>query len=56
MIGQSGAYQLIEMDKFISTLEAADEIAVEATCNTQWFSEQIAERVRRERGGQSAPI
>jgi len=40
-------YQLIEMDKFINTLEAGDEIAVEATCNTRWFAEQVAASVRR---------
>lgn len=40
-------YQLIEMDKFVNTLEAEDEIAVEATSNTRWFSEQVASTVRR---------
>jgi len=40
-------YQLIEMDKFINTLEITDEIAVEATGNTRWFAEQVAEKVRR---------
>jgi transposase len=40
-------YQLIEMGKFVNTLEADDEIAVEATCNTRWFAEQVAEKVRR---------
>jgi hypothetical protein len=40
-------YQLVEMDKFVSTLELTDEIAVEATCNTRWFSEQVKEAVGR---------
>ncbi len=40
-------YQLIEMEKFVNTLEAGDEIAVEATGNTRWFAEQVASIVRR---------
>ena len=40
-------YQLCEMDKFIGTLELTDEIAVEATCNTRWFFEQVKEAVSR---------
>ena len=32
---------------FIGTLELTDEIAVEATCNTRWFSEQVNEAVSR---------
>jgi hypothetical protein len=40
-------YQLIEMDKFIDTLELTDEVAVEATCNTRWFCEQVKESVSR---------
>ena len=40
-------YQLIEMEKFVNTLELTDEIAVEATCNTRWFCEQVASSVRR---------
>ena len=40
-------YQLVEMEKFVNTLEAGDEIAVEATCNTRWFAEQVASSVRR---------
>jgi transposase len=40
-------YQLVEMEKFVNTLEISDEIAVEATCNTRWFSEQVQEKVRR---------
>ncbi len=35
------------MEKFVNTLEADDEIAVEATCNTRWFAEQVASSVRR---------
>ncbi len=44
---KSGAYQLIEMEKFVNTLEISDEIAVEATCNTRWFREQVEEKVSR---------
>ncbi len=40
-------YQLIEIEKFVSDLEKVDEIAVEATCNTRWFREQVEEKVRR---------
>jgi len=40
-------YQLCEMDKFIDTLEVSDEIAVEATCNTRWFAEQVKDAVSR---------
>jgi len=40
-------YQLCEIDKFISSLQKGDEIAVEATCNTRWFSEQVRAAVRR---------
>jgi len=40
-------YQLVEMEKFVNTLELSDEIAVEATGNTRWFAEQVAEKVRR---------
>ncbi len=40
-------YQLCEMDKFVSGLKETDEIAVEATCNTRWFSEQVKESVSR---------
>jgi len=40
-------YQLIEMEKFVNTLEAGDEIAVEATGNTRWFAEQVASTARR---------
>lgn len=40
-------YQLCEMDKFVCGLKETDEIAVEATCNTRWFSEQVKESVRR---------
>ena len=40
-------YQLCEMDKFIGTLESTDKIAVEATCNTRWFREQVKAAVER---------
>lgn len=40
-------YQLVEIEKFVSDLQAADEIAVEATCNTRWFAEQVRESVER---------
>lgn len=40
-------YQLVEMDRFVAGLRASDEIAVEATCNTRWFYEQVRARVRR---------
>lgn len=40
-------YQLCEMDKFVSGLKKTDEIAVEATCNTRWFAEQVGEKVSR---------
>lgn len=40
-------YQLCEMDKFVSGLQKSDEIAVEATCNTRWFSEQVSGFVSR---------
>lgn len=40
-------YQLVEMEKFVADLQPTDEIAVEATCNTRWFFEQVKESVRR---------
>lgn len=40
-------YQLCEIDKFVRGLNATDEIAVEATCNTRWFAEQVSGKVRR---------
>jgi transposase len=40
-------YQLCEIERFVSSLEISDEIAVEATGNTRWFREQINFRVRR---------
>jgi transposase len=40
-------YQLVEMEKFVNTLELTDEIAVEATGNTRWFYEQVADKVGR---------
>ena len=40
-------YQLCEIERFVSSLEISDEVAVEATGNTRWFREQINFRVRR---------
>ncbi len=40
-------YQLCEIEKFVLSLRPTDEIAVEATCNTRWFAEQVASIVRR---------
>lgn len=40
-------YQLVEMEKFVNSLELSDEIAVEATGNTRWLAEQVASIVRR---------
>jgi len=40
-------YQLCEIEKFISSLQQDDEIAVEATCNTRWFYEQVNKAVKR---------
>ncbi len=40
-------YQLIEIENFVSSLKKADEIAVEATSNTRWFSEQVKKAVSR---------
>jgi len=34
-------YQLCEIDKFISSLQEGDEVAVEATGNTRWFYQQV---------------
>ncbi|MEO7673490.1 MAG: IS110 family transposase [Pyrinomonadaceae bacterium] len=34
-------YQLCEIERFVSVLSKADEIAVEATGNTRWFVEQV---------------
>jgi len=34
-------YQLCEIEKFVLNLRKTDEIAVEATCNTRWFVEQV---------------
>ncbi len=44
---KSGAYQLVEVEKFVNTLELSDEIAVEATSNTRWFREQVQDKARR---------
>lgn len=38
-------YQLCEIKKFVSDLRKTDRIAVEATCNTRWFYEQVKESV-----------
>lgn len=40
-------YQLCEIEKFVADLQETDEIAVEATCNTRWFYEQVREFVKR---------
>lgn len=40
-------YQLIEIDRFVAGLSKSDEIAVEATCNTRWFREQVSGRAGR---------
>ncbi|MGI8543421.1 MAG: IS110 family transposase [Aridibacter sp.] len=40
-------YQLCEIEKFVFDLSDTDEIAVEATCNTRWFAEQVKEKVSR---------
>jgi len=40
-------YQLSEIEKFVAGLQPTDEVAVEATCNTRWFSEQVKENVSR---------
>lgn len=40
-------YPFCELEKFVSDLRETDEIAVEATCNTRWFSEQVKEKVNR---------
>jgi transposase len=40
-------YPLVEIEKFVADLQKTDEIAVEATCNTRWFYEQIENAVSR---------
>jgi transposase len=40
-------YQLLELEKFVSDLKETDQLAVEATCNTRWFYEQVKEKVSR---------
>lgn len=40
-------YQLCEIEKFVSDLLKTDKIAVEATCNTRWFCEEVKESVSR---------
>ncbi len=44
-------YQLVEIEKFVADLRATDEIAVEATGNTRWFSEQVQEKSEPRRVG-----
>lgn len=38
-------YQLVELEKFVLDLRKTDKIAVEATCNTRWFYEQVKKSV-----------
>ena len=40
-------YQLCEIEKFVSGLQKTDKIAVEATCNTRWFVDQVKSAVSR---------
>ena len=40
-------YQLCEIEQFVSSLQKTDKIAVEATCNTRWFCEQVKDAVER---------
>ncbi len=40
-------YQLCELEKFGMSLRKTDDLAVEATCNTRWFREQVEEKVSR---------
>ena len=40
-------WSLEQVAEFAGTLRAQDELAVEATGNTRWFCQQVAERVRR---------
>src|SRR5476651_2321588 len=40
-------YQFCEIERFVSGLSLADEIAVEATGNTRWFVEQVGTAVSR---------
>ena len=38
---------MVEIEKFVADLQETDEIAVEATCNTRWFYQQVREKVSR---------
>ena len=40
-------WSLGQVQEFAGTLRRQDELAVEATGNTRWFCQQVAERVRR---------
>lgn len=40
-------YQLVEIEKFVKNLMPTDEVAVEATGNTNWFVNQVKEAVGR---------
>ena len=40
-------WSLCQVQEFAGTLRRQDELAVEATGNTRWFCQQVAERVRR---------
>lgn len=40
-------WSLGQVEEFARTLRPQDELAVEATGNTRWFCQQVAERVRR---------
>lgn len=40
-------YQLVEIEKFVKSLQKTDELAVEATGNTRWFVSQVKEAVGR---------
>ncbi len=40
-------YPLTELEKFRASLQASDEIAVEATGNTGWFVNQVTAKVKR---------
>ncbi len=40
-------YSIVRIDRFLKTLRKDDLLAVEATGNTLWFSEQVADRVKK---------
>src|SRR5581483_10105221 len=51
-LSQAGAEQLAtwglsDLTKFLATLRPDDQVAVEATGNTRWFSQQLQPHVRR---------